>query len=158
METLIQSINHGFLYTHKISLRENMPGACDDETMTGAMKWDKQFKTIECNSVTIPNYQNGMWPWYSSCSPVDGDSRSTVGTDAMNTPHREPTTWLDLGRGHDEYKRYLVLHEFGHVLGLGHEHQSPNARYFIDEKKAIDELTRQYRKPWRIHTEGKCWM
>ena len=28
----------------EISLRRNMPAACDDETMTGTMKWDKQLK------------------------------------------------------------------------------------------------------------------
>lgn len=73
----------------------------------------------------------------------------------MKIPHSEATMWLDLGRGYDEYKRYLVLHEFGHVLGLGHEHQSPNARYFIDEKKAIDELTRQYKKALENTYRGK---
>lgn len=64
----------------------------------------------------------------------------------MKTRHSEATTWLDLGRGHDDYKRHLVLHEFGHMLGLGHEHQSPKAWYFIDEKKAIDELAKPYKK------------
>ena len=73
----------------------------------------------------------------------------------MKTRHSEATTWLDLGRGYDDYKRHLVLHEFGHVLGLGHEHQSPKACYFIDEKKAIDELAGQYKKALQNTYRGK---
>lgn len=30
--------------------------------------------------------------------------------------------WLNL-KGTDSYKEHLVMHEFGHALGLGHEHQ-----------------------------------
>ena len=33
--------------------------------------------------------------------------------------------WLDLHSGGvgDDYKKHIVIHEFGHALGLGHEHQ-----------------------------------
>ena len=33
--------------------------------------------------------------------------------------------WLDLHTGGvgDDYKKHIVIHEFGHALGLGHEHQ-----------------------------------
>lgn len=31
--------------------------------------------------------------------------------------------WLDLSQGPDLYKKHLVIHEFGHALGLYHEHQ-----------------------------------
>ena len=33
--------------------------------------------------------------------------------------------WLDLHSkpSDDRYKKHLVIHEFGHALGLGHEHQ-----------------------------------
>jgi len=57
----------------------------------------------------------------------DGGSNSYVGTcrpalgpsdETMNLGWLEPTT------SDDEYKR-VVLHEFGHALGLIHEHQSP---------------------------------
>ena len=46
-------------------------------------------------------------------------SWSQVGIDAQNVPIDQPTMnlgWFDVG---------TVLHEFGHVLGLVHEHQNP---------------------------------
>lgn len=96
-----------------------------------------------------------MWQSYSSCSSVDGTNSSTVGTDAIQKRHTEPTTWLDLGGDDDDYKRHLVLHEFGHVLGLGHEHQSPKAADFIDEKEAINELTGLYKEALQNTYRGK---
>jgi hypothetical protein len=39
---------------------------------------------------------------------------------------KEPNMWLDLEDGDNDHKQYLVVHEFGHALGLGHEHQRPD--------------------------------
>ena len=44
---------------------------------------------------------------------------SALGTDSLETPFNQPTMnlgWLD---------KAVVLHEFGHAIGLGHEHQNP---------------------------------
>ena len=57
-----------------------------------------------------------------------GGSWSYVGTDSIKVSKLEPTMqlgWLTEETEIDECKR-VVLHEFGHALGLLHEHQNPN--------------------------------
>ncbi|CAN5682031.1 hypothetical protein BH24ACT5_BH24ACT5_11460 [soil metagenome] len=58
-----------------------------------------------------------------------GFSWSTVGTDARTVPRSQPTMnygWLDPSTSIREYQR-VVRHEFGHALGMIHEHQNPAA-------------------------------
>jgi hypothetical protein len=55
-----------------------------------------------------------------------GFSWSTVGTDALTVPASNPTMnfgWLDPTTSEREYQR-VVRHEFGHALGMIHEHQN----------------------------------
>jgi hypothetical protein len=53
---------------------------------------------------------------------------SYVGTDALSIDNQKKATmnfgWLDEGTAENEWER-VVLHEFGHMLGAIHEHQSP---------------------------------
>ena len=59
----------------------------------------------------------------------EGFSWSTVGTDALIVAAHEATMnygWLDPGTALREYQR-VVRHEFGHALGMIHEHQNPAA-------------------------------
>ena len=55
-------------------------------------------------------------------------SWSYVGTDALTIDDQRQATmnfgWLDESTAEDEWER-VVLHEFGHMLGAIHEHQSP---------------------------------
>lgn len=56
-------------------------------------------------------------------------SWSFIGTDARGVSKSEPTInfgWLNTSLPDRDFKQ-VVLHEFGHALGLIHEHQSPAA-------------------------------
>ena len=66
-------------------------------------------------------------------NPNDG-AWSTVGTDALQVWQTEPTMnlgWLD---------EAVVLHEFGHAIGLGHEHQNPIGGIQWDKNTVYREL------------------
>lgn len=57
-------------------------------------------------------------------------SWSTVGTDALTVAANKPTMnygWLEPNTDLREYQR-VVRHEFGHALGMIHEHQNPAAQ------------------------------
>ncbi|HNW65423.1 MAG TPA: M12 family metallopeptidase [Piscinibacter sp.] len=59
-----------------------------------------------------------------------GFSWSTVGTDALTVASTKPTMnygWLEPDTSLREYQR-VVRHEFGHALGMIHEHQNPAAQ------------------------------
>lgn len=60
----------------------------------------------------------------------EGFSWSTVGTDALTVPRSQATMnygWLEPDTSQREYER-VVRHEFGHALGMIHEHQNSDAQ------------------------------
>lgn len=68
---------------------------------------------------------------------ADGFSWSVVGRDALGVPFDFATMhygWFDDTTSDTEFSR-VVLHEFGHALGLIHEHQSPVAGIQWDKNK-----------------------
>jgi hypothetical protein len=68
---------------------------------------------------------------------------SYVGTDALSVPNDRPTIelgWLT-SETNDEEIRRVVLHEFGHALGLVHEHQIATAEIAWDETAVYNDLT-----------------
>ena len=63
-----------------------------------------------------------------------GVSNSYIGTDCRSIPEDKPTMvfgWLDDNSSDEEITR-VVLHEFGHALGLLHEHQNPSGKIVWD--------------------------
>lgn len=75
-----------------------------------------KFRFVSGQNATIRiSFRAGFGSW------------STIGTDAFSVSPDEPTMnfgWLKATTAEEEYKR-VVVHEFGHVLGCIHEHQSP---------------------------------
>ena len=54
--------------------------------------------------------------------------------------------WLNLKSPDNCRSRYkrTILHEFGHALGLKHEHQRPDAPPLINMKKLIEYLRKHH--------------
>jgi serralysin len=71
-------------------------------------------------------------------------SWSVIGTTCRHvTPKSRPTMnfgWLDQNST-DEEIRSVVLHEFGHALGLIHEHQNPGGKINWNRDQIIKELS-----------------
>jgi serralysin len=75
-------------------------------------------------------------------NPGDG-SWSAIGTTCRQIPKNRPTMnfgWLTPQSTDEELQR-VVLHEFGHALGLIHEHQSPGGEIHWNRDAVIRELS-----------------
>lgn len=74
----------------------------------------------------------------SGDATIKGDW-SAIGTDAQRVPKNEPTMHLDrqddLTLAHN-----TALHEFGHALGLKHEHQHPDRTIKFDKKGLFESF------------------
>ena len=79
-----------------------------------------------------------------------GGSSSYVGTDAKSA-HPDSATmvfgWVDENSSEREI-RQVVLHEFGHAIGLAHEHQSPVAAIPWDKEKVYEYYRLTQNPPW----------
>ena len=61
----------------------------------------------------------------------DDGAWSYIGTDSLGIPVNQPTMnfgWQEEG---------VVLHEFGHLIGMIHEHQNPNGNAIVWNKPAV---------------------
>ena len=69
-------------------------------------------------------------------------SWSSVGTTCRQVRKPKPTMnfgWIDAGSPEEDL-RAVVLHEFGHALGLIHEHESPAGGIQWNRQAVIDDL------------------
>lgn len=79
-----------------------------------------------------------------------GGSRSYVGIGANSVPQDQPTMffgWVDEHQP-EAVLRAVILHEFGHALGLIHEHQSPVANIPWDKEKVYQYYHATQNPPW----------
>ena len=69
------------------------------------------------------------------------------------------TMWLDLSYCDDDYHEYTVVHEFGHALGLGHEHQMKTIAMALDKKKTIAYLKeiKEHNAAARFEKDYECY-
>lgn len=70
-------------------------------------------------------------------------SWSVIGTTCKRVPQGQPTMnfgWLNPGVS-DEEARRVILHEFGHALGLIHEHQNPVSQIQWNKPAVIADLS-----------------
>jgi hypothetical protein len=71
-------------------------------------------------------------------------SWSTIGTTCKQVPKNQPTMnfgWLTKSTTDEEIRR-VVLHEFGHALGLIHEHQNPAGGINWNKPQVYDDLSK----------------
>ena len=95
-----------------------------------------KFVTTTDEQIRISFSEEGSW--------------SALGTDALNEtyfPKHQPTMnygWLLDDTDDAEYER-VVVHEFGHALGLIHEHQNPDPTQALEWN--VDEVYRVFSGP-----------
>lgn len=68
---------------------------------------------------------------------------SSIGTDALTVEAGQPTMYIGLKPSDPDFK-VTVLHEFGHALGLEHEHQHPQANIPWNKPKVYKAYATQF--------------
>ena len=64
-----------------------------------------------------------------------------VGMEAMKvTDLKKPTMMLNLGGHAPDLQESLVVHEFGHALGLDHEHQRSDFWKVLEEQLDVQQM------------------
>ncbi|MCB0351293.1 MAG: hypothetical protein KDD38_08935 [Bdellovibrionales bacterium] len=92
--------------------------------IVNALKWT-HAANIKFNfyNIRVPGRNYQVRITFKGCN-----NRSELGTDALLVPQNKPTMMLPVFNSiaaSQSNKARVVYHEFGHVLGLKHEHQSP---------------------------------
>ncbi|MET0844718.1 MAG: M12 family metallopeptidase, partial [Pseudomonas sp.] len=73
----------------------------------------------------------------------DNGGSSKLGTDALTGSPHTPSMTLGTNFSSPNYE-FTVIHEFGHALGLNHEHQHPDAEIPWDREKTYAHMAAAY--------------
>src|SRR3546814_5272957 len=114
----------------------------------------RDWSSDVCSS-DLAQYANLEFEFVSSANAQvriafnDDGAWSYVGTDALGIPANQPTMnfgWLDQG---------VVQHEFGHMIGMIHEHQNPRDNPIQWDKRS-EEHTSELQSLMRISYAVFC--
>lgn len=121
--------------------------------------WQKQKVVLYSKAWTTASDKKIRFQFLPDNSPIpshirisfdEGGSQSTVGTECNQVSQKEATMnfgWITENSTEEEI-RQVVLHEFGHVIGLIHEHQSPKASIPWDSAKVYKYYYETQAPPW----------
>lgn len=83
----------------------------------------------------------------------DGASWSTMGKSSIDNARQHQASmhygWFNKNTTDEEYKR-TILHEFGHTLGLCHEHQNPLGDIHWNKPVVYGYYTEKQQPPWPV--------
>jgi hypothetical protein len=103
----------------------------------------KQRNTVMQHAEELRKYANVTFNWNAKMNKSDvrisfvqnAGAWSYIGTDAVFIPKNKATMnlgWLD---------KQVVLHEFCHMLGMGHEHSNPKGAIKWNRERVIKDLS-----------------
>ncbi|MGF6555386.1 hypothetical protein ABIA48_001766 [Pseudomonas sp. S30_BP2TU TE3576] len=110
----------------------------------GANKWlpyiNLNFEFIEMDEEDIYDSDDFLGDIRVNFQPsLKNGGSSQLGTDAMTGSPHTPSMVLGTDFASPHYE-YVVIHEFGHALGLNHEHQHPDAAIPWDREKTYAHM------------------
>ncbi|AZF20089.1 M12 family metallopeptidase [Pseudomonas sp. R3-52-08] len=82
----------------------------------------------------------------------NGSGWSNVGTGAKKVPLSKPTMGIDFTRSPDSVAA-TIQHEFGHALGLKHEHQHPDRTLDLNRQNIHDEYASRGEPSSKAHND-----
>lgn len=97
-----------------------------DEIVKGAARLWQDHANISFHFIQNSGSALVRIQYEAQSNPLDVTGWSFLGVQAKTIPQKKPTMELSIGRNSSlSAIRSVALHEFGHVLGIQHEHASP---------------------------------